>query len=215
MRESDVKLWLINETSTFLSNSSLVSLSNPDTHVDTAEAHDDKTYPFIGLQSISSTPQSAGIGSGDVFVDSINYDTNGVVESIDFYREVTYRAELIPTTDGDEQLRDDLSDDLSDYLARIARKGEYPTYFEELSSDDSSPSDRTSDFVRATGVAVEVTYKRLETDTDITPAATVNLDIDVADDLGEYDDTMTVDGTLSIDSTITIIDEADAYEETF
>lgn len=182
MRESDVKLWLINQTTTFLSNSPLVTLTTPSEHTDTAEEHDDAVYPFVGLQSLASVPQTAGLGSGDVFVESINYGSDGVVDSIDFYREVTYRGELIPTTDGDSLLRDDLSDDLSDYFARIARKGEYPTDVASFDVGDSSPSDRPDDFVRASSVGVEVTYKRLERDTDITAADTVNVDVTATDD---------------------------------
>jgi hypothetical protein len=187
MRESDVKQWLIGEVSSFLDSSPLVSLANPSEHVDVADAHNDETYPFVGIQRTSSTPQTAGIGSGNARVDSVNY-ANSVAESITYRRDVLLQLNVIPVTDGNQALRDDLTNDLSDYFARIGRRNTHPEDIRNVNPRTGSPVDRASDFVRASSVVLEIPYSRYHVDDSITAAEEVNVDIDVEDPDGASSD---------------------------
>lgn len=185
MRESTVINWLNDEISTFLSNSSLVSLSTPDEHVGLAQERDSNSqvYPFVGIQQIASRPHSAGIGSGELSVDFHSYDSNDLLTAIDYRRDVTLRLSVIPTTDNDAQLRDDLGEDLTDHLALVARKKDHPTDIDGMHVEEATSQNQSEDFVWADGIPVEIEYERYITDNDPAVAETVNIDIDVTDDL--------------------------------
>lgn len=163
MKESDVVNWLLNEIETYLTNTTLVSLSTPSKHTDVAETGDPPVYPFVGVQKIASRSQSAGIGSGELHVDSFNM-TGNTVDSIDYRRDVTFRVEVIPVTDDDAQLRDDLVDELANRFALIARRQSFPFDMEDLAVEESSPQGRPDAFVRGEGVPVEIDYSRYFTD---------------------------------------------------
>ncbi len=186
MRESDVINWLFDETSTFLSNSSLVSVSAPSDHVDEAQTHNGQIYPFIGVRQIASNPDTAGIGNDTLKVDSFSYGTDGVLQSITYRKDVTLRAELVPTVDENPKLRDDLSEDISDHFSLIAEKlntvkDTTPDDMEDVSVDESTTEGRSDDFVMADGIPVEIEYSRYLVDNDPPVADTVNLDINVGD----------------------------------
>lgn len=199
MRESDVIEWLISESTTFLSNSSLVSLSTPAGHVDVAEAGDPPVYPFIGIQKIASTSDSAGIGSGELYVDDLSYTNDGVLESITYRRDVTLRVEVIPVTDEDPKLRDDLTTDLTDFYSKKVRKDTLHSDMEGLKIEEATPQGRADDFVRADGIPIEIDYERYLVDNDPDVADTVNVDIDVGDeaDTDSTTDTDTFDESFS------------------
>jgi len=183
MKESEVVNWLYTETVDVLDTSSLLSLSSPNDHVGLAEKGEDTIYPYVGIQEIANRPQSTGVGSGEVFVDETVYDSQDVLQSITYRRDVIKRVQLIPTTDGDAQLRDDLGGELADHFSVITRQGNLPTDIEALTVEEGTPQDRTDDFVRAHGVPMEITYSRYITNNDPAVADTVNVDIDVTEDV--------------------------------
>jgi hypothetical protein len=195
MKESDVNDWLHSECVSILQSTSLLTLSTPNNHVGIAEDRDDQTYPFIGIRGISSTSQSAGIGSGDMYVDSVNY-SNGTADSVTFRREPTLRVELVPVTDNDQQLRDDLVDELVDHFSTLGRLDDYPADVEEVDVDEATVQGRPSEFVYADGVPLDVDYNRYVTKS-VAAAETVNVDIDASDTVD--DDT----------------DDVEAYSESF
>lgn len=199
MRQSAVTTWLLDEIETFLTNTSLVSPSTPSNHVDEAQAHDEQTYPFVGVQKIATNPQSAGIGNGELQVDSVNYGNNGNVQSIDYVRDVELRVEVIPTTDDDSALRDDLAEDLASRFALLARTDGYPSDIDSITVGEATPSGRPDEFVRGDGVPLEIDYERHLTDDTVTAAETVNIDVDVGDyddDISESDDVDAFDESL-------------------
>lgn len=183
MRESAVINWLDSEIATFLSNSSLVSLTTPGDHVGLAKERDNDAgvYPFIGIQQIATRPHSAGIGNGELAVDSFTYDVNGVLQSIDYRRDITLRLSVIPVTDGNAKLRDDLSEDLTDHLALVARQEDHPSDIDGMHVEEATPQDRSNDFVWADGIPLEIEYERYIIDSNPDVAETVNIDIDVKD----------------------------------
>lgn len=181
MRQSDVVEWLHDEIESFLSNSTLVSPSTPAEHVGLAEKRDERTYPFVGIQKIASTSETGGIGSGEIRVDEVTYDSNGVVQSITYRRDVTLRVEVLPTTDGDRHLRDNLLDDLADHFTVLARNGDVPEDIEPPSVEEATPQGRPDDFVYTDGLPMEIEYARYHTDDSVTAAEEVNVDVDAGD----------------------------------
>lgn len=190
MRQSDVNEWINDEVVSFYNTTSLVDLSSPDEHVGVVNRRNDDvpTYPFVGIQKISGTPDSAGLGNSELFVDEKTHDVNGILTSITYRRDVTYRLNLIPVTDGKPLFRDNLVDDITDTFSLIARQNAYPSDVNSLMVDEATPQGRSDDFVYADGVAMEIKYSRYITDDDPTAAETVNLDIDVTDDDPDVDD---------------------------
>lgn len=190
MRESAVLTWVMDECVDVLTNTSLVSLSTPGDHVDIAEPGMDHPYPFVGVQKIASTPQSAGIGSGDVFVDAVNdTDNDGYVDEIVKRRDIILRVSVIPVTDNDAKLRDDLSEDLADHFAVLGREGTGKSDIGEITSGGASPQGRTDELIRSDGVPLEIPYSRYIVDDSVVAAETVNVDVDVTDDNPDVDDT--------------------------
>lgn len=181
MRQTAVINWLHDEIVTFLSNSSLVSLSSPGDHVDLVDERDDNPYPFVGIQKIGSNDNNAGIGNGQVFVDSLSYDSTDTLVSITYRRDVTFRVNVIPVTNNDAKLRDDLADDLDDHFARLARNGPLASDMDDLRVEEATPQGRPDEFVYGDGIPIEIDYSRYQTDNDPLVADTVNVDIDVRD----------------------------------
>jgi hypothetical protein len=198
MRQSAVIEWLHDEISTFLSGSSLVSLSNPDNHVALAEQRDDQVYPFVAIQEVSSVTVKKGKGDTNVYVAGLDY-TSGVLNAVTYARDVRVRLEVIPLTDGDAKLRDDLTEDLNSHLSIQSRKKEYPTDIRSFDVGESSPNERTDDFVRGKGVELKITFTRYEVDDDPEVATEVNLTLNV----GDYDED------------ITEADDPEPFDETF
>jgi len=181
MRESDVIEWLIDESVAFLDTTSLVSVSTPSNHADEAQFHDGHVYPFVAVQQIGSTSESAGIGKGELFVDSLSYDTNDVLQSITYRRDVSLRVNVVPVTDEDPKLRDDLATDLTDHLSLVAEKNDHPDDIDDISVGEATPQDRPDDLVAADGIPLDVEDSRYVTDDDPDVAETVNVDVEVGD----------------------------------
>jgi len=196
MRTSAVITWLHDEIATVLTNTTLVSLTTPESHVDLAQDRDDQRYPFVGIDKRSSDPQSAGLGSGTSFVDSISTDANGVVQSVTRRRDKTLRVAVQTVTDGDEKLRDDLHEDIEDHLAHVARTGSYPDDIREITVHTTTPTGRPDEFVYGDGTPLEIEFSRFTVDDSITAAETVNVDIDAADDAGGTNADTAFDETL-------------------
>jgi hypothetical protein len=202
MLRSDINEWLNDEVVLFYNFTPLVSLSSPDDHVGMANSRDEDStiYPFVGIRKVGSRPESAGLGNRKVFADTLNYDDNDVLTSIDYRREVTYNVELVTITDGNQKLRDDLSEELAAHFSLVARLEEYPDDVEKLDVDSTEPDSRTDEWVYGEAVPLDITYSSITTRTDIPAAESVNLDVDVSDDLDvDVDDTS----------------DPDAFDETF
>jgi hypothetical protein len=199
MRKSDVNEWLNDEVVSFYNTTSLVDLSSPDEHVGVVNRRNDDvpTYPFVGIQSINSTPKSAGMGNRNVFADTLNYDTNDVIQSIDYRKDVSYRVELIPVTNDDVLLRDDLAEELGMHISLVTRVNRYPDDIKKLDVDTTSTGGRPEDFIDSESIPLDIKYSSFITHDDVTAAETVNVDIDVTDDT-PYDE-----------------NDADAFDETF
>jgi len=188
MKSSDVMQWLLDECATVLTQSNVVSLSTPANHVDVTEPSLDHPYPFVGVQPIATNSTSAGIGAGDLFVDSLNYGSDNILDSITYRRESTLRVETIPVTDDDPKLRDELSTELTDHFNLYTRKGGQPSDMDPPQIDDSTPQGRSDDFVDSDGIAMEIEYEHFITDTDPDVARTVNTEIQVGDEVGNIVD---------------------------
>jgi hypothetical protein len=198
MRQSAVIEWLHDEISDFLGGSTLVSLSNPDNHVSLAEQRDDQVYPFVAIQKIASNPESAGVGSGNLYVDELSYKA-GALDAVTYGRDFDFRVEVIPLTDGDAKLRDDLTEDLGDHLSIVARTGAHPNEMGPIDVGEATPDERTDDFVRGDGISLGIEYSRYATDDDPDVAESVELTVSV----GDYDDEVSES------------DDPDAFSETF
>lgn len=200
MRTSAVIQWLLDECEAVLQQSNRVSLSTPANHVDVAEPSLDHPYPFVGIQPIADNSMSAGIGNGDLFVDSLTHDSNGVLQATTYRRDSTLRVEAIPVTDDDPKLRDELADELEDHFSLYSRTGGQPSDMDPPQLDNSTPQGRSDDFVDSTGIAMEIEYEHFITDDDPDVATSVNVEIEVGDAVSDLD---------------TIGDGAIAYDETF
>lgn len=185
MQQRDVIEWVADELVTVVDDTT--SVSTPSNHVDLVEEFDEQTYPFVGIRKLASNPQSAGIGNGRLFVDSFTYNDSGVLTSITYRRETRLRIEMIPTTDDDAGLREDLATAIADHFSLLQRRDEYPDDLVNPQVGDGTPQDRREDLVRADGVPLEVTYKRYITDDDPTVAEDVTLDVDVGDTIRDAD----------------------------
>lgn len=187
MNQSDVIQWLLSECETVLTQSNRVSLSMPSNHVDVAEPSMEHPYPFVGVQPITTNQMSAGIGNGNLFVDSLNYGSDGILNSITYRREPTLRVEAIPVTDDDPKLCDDLGTELVDHFDLYTRTGGQPVDMDPPQIDDSTPQGRSDDFVDSDGIAMEIAYEHYITDDSPAVATTVNMDIEVGDSVSDLD----------------------------
>jgi len=187
MKQSAVIQWLLDESQTVLKQSNLVSLSNPSNHVDVAQPSMDHPYPFVGVQPITNNSISAGIGSGKTFVDGFEYDNNGVLQAIVYRRDSSLRVNVIPVTDNDASLRDDLAEEIADHFNLFSRTETQPTDMDPPEVDETSPQGRPDEFVRETGVTLVIEYEHTFTDSDPMVADSVNMDIEVGDEVSDLD----------------------------
>lgn len=183
MNQSDVIKWLLSECQTVLEQSNAVSLTDASNHVDVAQPSLDHPYPFVGVQPLTTNHRSAGIGNGDIFVDSLNYGNDGVLDSITYRREPSIRVETIPVTDDDPSLRDDLGDELADHFGLFSRTGGQPSDMDPPGVDDTSTEGRPDDFIDSSGVGMIIDYEHFIVDNDPLVAKEANLDIKVGDTL--------------------------------
>lgn len=199
MKQSDVVVWVHDEIKSVLNTTSLLSLNTPDDHVDLADDREDHPYPFVGIRKSTTRPQSAGIGSGGLYVDALNYDNNDVLDSIDYAKDIVLRLLVIPTTDDDAKLREDLTEELANHFELQLRQDNLHSDMKDLDVEEGTPQGRPDDFVRADGLPLEIEYKRTITDSDPTAAETVNMDVDI----GDYDDDISESS------------DVDGFDETF
>ncbi len=204
MKQSEFTTWLFDELKQVLvdtNNTGITSVSQASDNVDITDGGQDHPYPFIGVQTISTNPQAAGIGHGQLRVVDEDYDANGVLQEVTRQRESTVRMNLIPVTDNNPKLRDELSDAIVDHFSLLESKGNYPDdiTFEQIG--ESSPEGRPEEFVRSAATTLVVSRERTLIDSDPAVAEAVNVDVDVSgEDDGQIDDTDT---------------DGDAYDETF
>jgi len=184
MKQSEFTLWLFDELKHVLfdtPDTGITSLSEASDNVDIADGSTNHPYPFIGVQPITTNPQAAGIGQGQLRVVNRVYNTNGVLQEETKQRESTTRMNLIPVTDNDPNLRDDLSDAVVDHFALLEDNDNYPDdiTFEQIG--ESSPQGRPEEFVRSAATTLVVTRERNIVDSNPDVAKEVNVDVDVGD----------------------------------
>lgn len=181
MRQTDVIEWLASEAITVLNTVSYLSLETPANHVGLAQDRDEEIYPFVGIQKISTASEDAGIGNGQLYAESASY-SNGTIDSVTYGKDSTLRVNVIPTTDGDREVRDKLVEDLEDHFLLFARdERSVPDDMEEPTVEEPTPQGRPEEFVYADGVPIEIEYTRYIENSDVTAAETVTLDIDTED----------------------------------
>jgi len=196
MQQSAVIEWLDYQIATVLADTSLLSLSTPTEHVGLAQRRDTQIYPFVGIRTISAQPLEGGLANGELFVDTLTKDGNGVVQSITYRRESRLRLEVDPVTDGNPKLRDELVAALVDHFTLLERRDNTPDDI-TLSVAEASPQDRADEFVRLSGLTLVIEYERFITDDGPVVADEVNLDVDVGDS----------------DDTVSESEDADAFDE--
>lgn len=200
MKQSEVFQWLFGELREILAstpNTGISSTTEANNHVDIAEGDVDHPYPFIGVQEIATNTQTAGIGSGSLYVDDVVY-SGGVLSEIKYRRESTLRLNILPIVDNDPKLRDDLSTAIIDHFALKIRTGEYPSDIDNPEISEKSPQNRSEEFVRGSAIPLTLEYKRFLSNSDPSVASEVDLDVDVS-------------GSTPDDLETAI----DAYQETF
>lgn len=149
MRVPDLLSWILNTTTDILEASDVVSLSNPDAHVDIADAHDETTYPFVGVVPITLIPVSGGLGNETLT--TVETTASGTeIQSTEMLRR-EFTLEVTPVTDDDAHLRDQLTEELTLGFASRVKHGDVPDDV-ELSVGEMTPTDRVESFVRANGV---------------------------------------------------------------
>jgi len=197
MNQSAVTQWLFGELRQVLADTTgtgVTDISDAQNNVDVADPSIDHPYPFIGVQAIASNPQSKGIGNGQLVTTGEQY-VDGVVDEIDHERDTELRVSLIPVTDNNVKLRDDLTDALANHFALVSKKDEHPDDLTIQQIGESSPQGRTDEFVRSSGVPLVVEYTTNVTDDNPEAAEAVDMNIDVAD--GENMDATATDDDLN------------------
>lgn len=182
----DVVNWLLDEAETILTQTNadgITNVSTPAEHVDQTDAHDETTYPFIGVRILAAPTNTAGIGNGNLGVDSSNY-SDGSIDSVTYYLERDARFEVIPVTDGNPQLRDQLADAVTRHFSVRSRQypENVPTDIDSLSVGASTPTARTGEHVRESGVELGLPYTEYVTKS-VPAAESVTTTVEESDDL--------------------------------
>jgi hypothetical protein len=184
MKQSEVIQWLFEQLQDILIGSphtDITSESEASEHVDIAESDVDHPFPFCGVQPISATPQSHGIQNQSLTVVDTEY-VNGILDSITRERETVSRLNIIPVTDNDPFLRDELATSVSDRFTVLQRTDTYPDDIVIQQVGETTPSDRPDEFVRSATVVLVLEYTRTIVDDDPAVAEGVTVDVDVSDD---------------------------------
>jgi hypothetical protein len=155
MNSDELIAWLLDVTETALSNSTAVSVATPSDHVDITSAHDETTYPFVGIEPISLTPESAGLGNDTLVADSVITNNSGDVTGVTDALRRSFSIDVIPVTDDDPATRDALTDELTFAFAQRADSGDTPEDIHDLSVGESTPRGRPDSFVRANGTQLD------------------------------------------------------------
>lgn len=187
MKTSDVMNWLLSECQTVLEQSNCVSLTDASDHVDVAQPSIDHPYPFVGVQRLATNPISAGIGNGDIYVDSLNYGSDNLLDSITYRRESSMRCEVIPVTDNNPSLRDDLGDELADHFSLLSRTKAQPEDMDPPQVDDNAAEGRPEDFIDSSGIGMTIEYEHFIVDNDPPVAKNANLTVRVGDSLEDLE----------------------------
>lgn len=178
MNTSELLTWLMDNTESVVTDSNSISVSDPSTHVDVADAHDESVYPFIGIQPISMSPVSGGLGKKNLTTTAIRTDNTDTFVGVTGTLRRDFSIEIIPVTDDDHAVRDALTDEILLYFETLVDVGDTPDDITGLSTGQSTPSGRADSFVRANGVELSGTL-HTHTDTDLPAAESVNWKIDV------------------------------------
>lgn len=149
MRVPDLLTWVFDTTTDVLADTDVVSLSNPSAHVDIADAHDEATYPFVGVVPITLTSVSGGLGN-ETLTTVATTESGDTVEPTEMLRR-EFTLEVTPVTNDDPQLRDQLTETLTLGFASRIKYDDVPDDL-TLSVGETTPSDRAESFVRANGV---------------------------------------------------------------
>jgi hypothetical protein len=183
MKQTDVVRWLYDEIATALQDTTLVSLSDVDKHIDVAQNREaGGPYPFVGIDHDGSTPKSAGIGGGNTFVDELVYGDDGLLDAIIYRRDKEFPVVIHTLTDGDQALRSDLGETIEDHFALLARREEVPADVDVFEVGETTTSGRPDTFVYGDGLDMDITYSRFARVDDPVVAEDVDLTIDAADD---------------------------------
>jgi hypothetical protein len=183
MGKHDVVDWLIAEATSVLSqldSAGVLALSTPGSHVDVAEAFDESTYPFVGVRHLAGTPRSGGLGAGNARVTNENYNGD-LIDSVDYTTVVDGRFEIAPVTDNDPAKRHRISDALAAHFDVLVRNNDFGPTVEDVSVEDESQADRTSEYVRSGAIELSVTYTRSNSQS-VTAAESVAVDVDAGKD---------------------------------
>jgi len=179
MAKHDVINWLISEATSVLSDldsQATVSVQTPAEHVDVTEAFDEATYPFIGIRHLAGTPRSGGLGAGNARVTTTNY-SNNTIDSAEYATIIDGQFELAPVTENDPAKQHRIADAVASHFDLIVRNGTFGPTIEDITVSDESQADRTSEYIRSTGVELSVTYTRSNTE-PVTAAESVNVNVD-------------------------------------
>lgn len=177
MRVSALHEWIIGVATDTLRDSDVVTVATPSEHADIANAHDEATYPFVGVVPISLTTIENGLGNETLTPTAVQTQDGATVGVEEVLRR-DFTIEVTPVTDDDAYARDELVDELTFSFAQRVASNDDPDDVTRLSVGETTPSDRPDSFVRGSGVTLS---GRLHTASQraVTTAESVSLDVDV------------------------------------
>jgi len=184
MKQSEVIQWLFEQLQDILIGSphtDITSKSEASEHVDIAESDVDHPFPFLGVQLISATPQSNGIQNQTLPVTDAEFN-DGTLQSLQRQREVITRLNIVPVTNNDAFLRDELATNVTDHFTVLQQTERYPDDIVIQQIGETTPSDRPDEFVRSATVVLVIKFTRTIVDENPDIAEGVTIDVDVSDD---------------------------------
>lgn len=155
MNADELVNWLISESATIIGNAPRLDITNPERHVDIADAFDETTYPFVGLVPVAMTPLSGGLGNTEVVPTDVNTDGSGAFTGVEKTLRREFAIEVTPVTDNDAATRDRLTDAIQFAFSDRADRDAIPDDISDFSVTTGTPSGRSESFTRSN--AVEVT----------------------------------------------------------
>ena len=196
MKRTDLIQWLHSDIVGVLDTTTLTSFDTPAQHVGLARGSDNHPYPFVGIDTADTTPDSMGIGNETLVVDSLEYDADGVLQSRTYRRETPLPVTIQVLTDGERELRSDLTDELHDHFNLTQEQGAFPADVDTIDDRGVTISGRPDEFVYGHGLRLTITYKQYITDDDPDVAEEVDLTFDVADDVDGTDSATAFDDII-------------------
>lgn len=186
MRVPALLTWVLDTTQDILATSDVVTLNTPSDHVDIADAHDETTYPFVGVVPITMVPVSGGLGNENLTTVETT-ESGDTVEPTEMLRR-EFTLEVTPVTDDDPHRRDALTEELTLGFGSRIKYDEIPDDL-QLSVGETTPTDRSESFVRANGV--ELNGELTTRTTNAIPATqTVTWQVTTEDTAVPNDDTL-------------------------